>query len=81
MYRILELLAFAAPFAAIAVWVATKSRGGPSVTLLLGAGFALALMLGTLFWLSAQDRLPGEGAYIPPRLETDGIRPAERAPR
>lgn len=79
--RLAELLLFLAPFAAFIAWRLSAGSGGPSRPLLIGAACALALLAGTLAWLSQRHALPPGTAYVPAELQDGRIVPGHAAPR
>ena len=81
MLRLVELALFLAPFVVFAVWRFAAMEGGPSVRVVVGAACVLALLAGTLIWLSQDDALPPGVSYQPPRLEDGKIIYAHGAPR
>jgi hypothetical protein len=81
MLRLVELALFLAPFVVFAVWRFAAMEGGPSVRVVVGAACVLALLAGTLIWLSQDDALPPGVSYQPPRLEDGKIISAHGAPR
>jgi hypothetical protein len=81
MLRLVELTLFLAPFVVFAVWRFAALEGGPSVRVVVGAACVLALLAGTLIWLSQEDALPPGVSYEPPRLQDGKVISAHGAPR
>ena len=79
--RLAELLLFLTPFAAFIAWRLTAGSGGPSRALLIGAACVLAVLAGTLVWLSQRHALPPGAAYVPAELRDGRIVPGHAAPR
>jgi hypothetical protein len=79
--RLTELLLFLTPFVAFLVWWLSASAGGPSWPLLIGTGCVLVLLVGVLVWLSRENALPPNAAYVPAELQDGRIVPGHAAPR
>ena len=73
MLRFVELALFLSPFVFLAIWRAVGTDGGPSMRLVVAAACVLALLAGTLVWLSLDQALPPGTAYAPARLEDGRI--------
>ena len=73
MLRFVELALFLSPFVFFAIWRAVGTDGGPSMRLVVAAACVLALLAGTLVWLSLHQALPPGTAYAPARLEDGRI--------
>jgi hypothetical protein len=73
MLRFVELALFLSPFVFFAIWRAVGTDGGPSMRLVVAAACVLALLAGTLVWLSLDQALPPGTAYAPARLEDGRI--------
>ena len=81
MLRLVELALFLSPFVFFAIWRAVGTDGGPSMRLVVAAACVLALLAGTLVWLSLHQALPPGTAYAPARLEDGRIVAGHGAPR
>jgi hypothetical protein len=81
MLRFVELALFLSPFVFFAIWRAVGTDGGPSMRLVVAAACVLALLAGTLVWLSLHQALPPGTAYAPARLEDGRIVAGHGAPR
>jgi hypothetical protein len=81
MLRLVELALFLAPFVVFAVWRFAAMEGGPSVRVVVGAACVLALLAGSLIWLSRDDALPPGVSYEPARLEDGKVISGRAAPR
>jgi hypothetical protein len=81
MLRLVELALFLSPFVFFAVWRAVGTDGGPSVKVVLAAACVLALLAGTLVWLSLHQALPPGTAYAPAHLEDGRIVSGHAVPR
>jgi hypothetical protein len=55
--------------------------GGPSMRVVAAAACVLALLAGTLVWLSLHQALPPGTAYAPARLDDGRIVAGHGAPR
>ena len=81
MLRFVELALFLSPFVFFAIWRAVGTDGGPSMRLVVAAACVLALLAGTLVWLSLDQALPPGTAYAPARMEDGRIVAGHGAPR
>jgi Family of unknown function (DUF6111) len=81
MLRLAELALFLAPFVFFAIWRAIGTEGGPSTRVVVAAACVLALLAGTLIWLSREAALPPGSTYAPARLEDGRIISGHGAPR
>jgi hypothetical protein len=81
MLRFVELALFLSPFVFFAIWRAVGTDGGPSMRLVVAAACVLALLAGTLVWLSLHQALPPGTAYAPARMEDGRIVAGHGAPR
>jgi hypothetical protein len=81
MLRFVELALFLSPFVFFAIWRAVGTDGGPSMPVVAAAACALALLAGTLVWLSLHQALPPGTAYAPARLEDGKIVSGHAVPR
>ena len=81
MLRFVELALFLSPFVFFAIWRAVGTDGGPSMRMVVAAACVLALLAGTLVWLSLHQALPPGTAYAPARLEDGRIVAGHGAPR
>lgn len=73
MLRLVELGLFLAPLVAFLAWRWLSPAGGPSLRLVIGTACTLALLAGTLIWLSVHQALPPDTSYAPARLEDGRI--------
>jgi hypothetical protein len=81
MLRLVEIALFLSPFVFFAIWRAVGTDGGPSIKVVLAAGCVLALLAGTLVWLSLHEALPPGTAYAPAHLEDGKIVSGHAVPR
>jgi hypothetical protein len=81
MLRLVELVLFLAPFVIFALWRIVGTDGGPSVQVVVAAVLVLAVLAGSLFWLSVHHALPPGTAYQPARLEDGRIISGHAVPR
>jgi Family of unknown function (DUF6111) len=81
MLRFVELALFLSPFVFFAIWRAVGTDGGPSMRLVVAAACVLALLAGTLVWLSLHQALPPGTDYAPAHLEDGRIVAGHGAPR
>ena len=81
MLRLVELALFLSPFVFFAIWRAVGTDGGPSMRLVVAAACVLALLAGTLVWLSLHQALPPGTAYAPAHMEDGRIVAGHGAPR
>jgi hypothetical protein len=81
MLRLVELALFLSPFVFFAIWRAVGTDGGPSIKVVLAAACVLALLAGTLVWLSLHQALPPGTAYAPAHLEDGRIVSGHAVPR
>ncbi|HXA24982.1 MAG TPA: DUF6111 family protein [Acetobacteraceae bacterium] len=81
MLRLVEIALFLSPFVFFAIWRAVGTDGGPSVRVVAAAACVLALLAGTLVWLSLHQALPPGTAYAPAHLEDGRIVSGHAVPR
>ncbi len=81
LLRLTELLLFLTPFAAFVAWRLTAGSGAPPRALLIGTACVLAVLAGTLVWLSRERALPPGTAYVPAQLQNGRIVPGHAAPQ
>ncbi|MGA8197702.1 MAG: DUF6111 family protein [Acetobacteraceae bacterium] len=81
MLRLVELALFLSPFVFFAIWRAVGTDGGPSIKVVGAAACVLALLAGTLVWLSLHQALPPGTAYAPAHLEDGRIVSGHAVPR
>jgi hypothetical protein len=81
MLRLVEIALFLSPFVFFAIWRVVGSDGGPSIKVVLAAACVLALLAGTLVWLSLHQALPPGTAYAPAHLEDGRIVSGHAVPR
>lgn len=81
MLRLVEFALFLAPFAAFIAWRLLLPGTAPSRTVLLLAVGVLVVVAGLLAWLSRENTLSPDTAYVPPHVENGVIVPGHGAPR
>jgi hypothetical protein len=81
MLRLVEIGLFLSPFVIFVLWRVAGTEGGPSVPMVAAAAFVLALLAGSLVWLSLHQALPPGTVYEPARLEDGRIVAGHAVPR
>jgi hypothetical protein len=81
MLRLAELALFLTPFAVFIAWRFFATEHGPSKGLIIGAACFVALLAGTLIWLSEDRAMAPDTDYAPARYENGRIVSGHGVPR
>ena len=81
MLRLVELALFVAPFAIFLVWRFLAVEGAPPLSLVVGVACLVAVLAGTLFWLSQDRALPPGVGYAPARIVNGYVVPGHGVPQ
>jgi hypothetical protein len=79
MLRLVEITLFLSPFAAFIAWRMLLPYGGPSRRAQALAAASLAVLAGTLIWMSHDNTLAPGTPYVPPHVENGVIVPGHGA--
>jgi NhaP-type Na+/H+ or K+/H+ antiporter len=80
MLRLSEILLLVAPFAAVIAWRVFLPHV-PTRRLLIAFAALVAVLGGSLVWMSQDDTLTPNQAYVPAHAEDGVIVPARGVPR